>query len=442
MILAKSEETMARQNKRVAIIGGGMTGLALTHFLGQKGSRVSIIEKGGALSGLLGFTSINGIPIERFYHHFFTNDHYLLDLLYELGLDDHILWRDSASAVLYDGRLHPFVTPADFFRLPFLSLGEKIHGATAVARLRLQRPENIPPELTAERYLTKLFGTSGWQKMWRPLLVNKFGEYDSHRISAQWIAKRVQVRSGSERRGREVLGYINGSYHVLVDTLWQAIQKQGGRAVLNREVANLQRTPDGKYRINGEEYDVVVSTIAPDLIKKIVPELDMPAVTYRAAIAPIFHLRSQITPYYWINILDLNVPFSVIVNQQALLPAGYYHGLWPLYVGHYLPDSSELFKKSDGQLLEYYLGYLKSIFPGIEKEIVGYEIGRTTYAQPVVTAPWQPLPHTTNLPNFYTTSMAHIFPEDRGVNYAIREAARITSLLTKQSSASVTKKLS
>jgi protoporphyrinogen oxidase len=199
--------------------------------------------------------------------------------------------------------------------------------------------------------------------------------------------------------------------------------------VLNCEVMAIPKTPEGRYLINGEEYDVVVSTIAPDLIKKIVPELEIPAVTYRAAICPLLWLRSEITPYYWINMLDPDVPFSVIVNQQSLLPPNYYNGLYPLYIGHYLSDTSELFNQSNQELFAYYLGYLKKIFPRIEDEIVGYEIGRTKYAQPVVTAPWQPLKHTSNLPNIYTTSMAHIFPEDRGVNYAIREAKEITALL-------------
>lgn len=421
-------------NKHVAIIGGGSTGLALAYYLGQAGCRVSIIEKGPALSGLLAMTTIKSIPIERFYHHFFTTDHYLLNLLDELGLRAKILWRDSASAVYSDGRLSPFVTKADYLRLPFLSWSAKIKAAMAAILLRWQSAKSLPSELTAEVYLRQLFGTEGWEKMWRPLLVNKFGERDSHRISAQWIAKRIQTRSGSERRGREVLGYLQGSYHVLFDGLRQAIEKQGGQIILNCEVTSLAPTAAGRYVINGEEYDVVVSTIAPDLIKKIVPELDIPAVTYRAAIAPLFHLRSNITPYYWINILDTNVPFSVIVNQQSLLPPNYYQGLYPMYIGHYVAESNELLTKSNEELRDYYLAPLKKIFPGIEQEIVGYEIGRTKYAQPVVTAPWKLLQHRTNLPNLYTTSMAHIFPEDRGVNFAIREAKRIVELLQEKKS--------
>jgi protoporphyrinogen oxidase len=415
--------------QRIAIIGGGMTGLVLAYLLSKQGRQVALLEKGKTLSGLLAFTDIMTVPIERYYHHFFTHDHYMVDLLEELGLGDHILWHDGASAIYRDHHLYPFVTKADYLKLPFLSWPTKIRGGLAALKLRRSHPEQLPPALTAETYLRQLFGDDGWQAMWRPLLVNKFGEDDARRISAQWIAKRIQIRAGSARKGKEVLGYIKGSYRVLAERLATAIQAQGGQIVVNSEVSSFQKNSAGQYLINGEAYDIVVSTIAPDLIKKIVPELEIPAVTYRSAIVPLLVLRSSITPYYWINILDTNVPFSVIVNQQALLPGGYYGGQWPLYVGHYVADNSELFAKSDQELFEYYLGYLKQIFPGIESQIIKYEIGRAKHTQPIVTAPWKALQHTTNLPHFYTTSMAHIFPEDRGVNYSIREAKRIVTLL-------------
>lgn len=265
--------------------------------------------------------------------------------------------------------------------------------------------------------------------MWWPLLVNKFGD-DAPRISAQWIAKRIQIRSRSEKYGREVLGYLDGSYRILFERLRRAILEQGGEIKLQSNVTALTPLTNGRYRINDEEYDAVVSTIAPNLLKHIVPGIDLANVAYRAAIAPLFFLRSSVTPYYWINILDTTIPFSVIVNQQALMPPNYYQGAWPLYVGHYLAQTDERLTKSNEELAEYYLSFLRKIWPGIDKEVVGYEISRTKFAQPVITAPWQQLSHTTNLPNLYSTSMAHIFPEDRGVNYAIREARRICTILT------------
>lgn len=405
-----------------------MTGLALAYLLGKRGYRVSIIERGKELSGLLTYTKVGDVPIERYYHHFFTHDRYFLKLVHELGLDDGIIWQQGRSAIYHKGTVYPFITKLDYLKLPFLSLAAKIRGGVAALQMRVKQPEQLPPSLTAETYLRQMFGNEGWQKMWQPLLINKFGE-DATRLSAQWIAKRIQIRSRSERKGREVLGYLNGSYKVLADALRERIVAQGGRIILECEVQQIPRDGKGRYQIHGEEYGIVVSTVAPDIIKRIVPDLDLPEVTYRSAICPLFILRKPITPYYWINILDTSVPFSVIVNQQALLPANYYNGLHPLYIGHYVSDKSPLLQQTDDELYRYYMSFLTQIFPGIEHLVQSVEMGRAKHTQPVVTAPWTPLEHKTNLPNFYTTSMAHIFPEDRGVNYAIREAERITRLL-------------
>ena len=430
---------MTITKRRVAIIGGGATGMALAYFLGRDDYEVTLIEKGPQLSGLLTFTNappsvaattegVGTVPIERFYHHFFTTDQYLLRLLEELGLSDKILWRPSDNGVFFDGQLYPFTTKVDYARLPFLSWPAKFRGGLSALKLRRLASINIPADETAETFLRRTFGAEGWEKMWRPLLLNKFGN-EAGRISAQWIAKRIQTRSGSERGGREVLGYIDGSYRVFFDRLRLAILDQGSQILLNTEVASIPPTSSRGYQINDQEFDIVVSTVAPKLLTSIVPHITMPDVSYRAAIVPLLWLRTKITPYYWINILDTNIPFSVVVNQQVLLPENYYHGLYPMYIGHYVADNSELLTKTTEELFDYYISYLQRLFPGIKQEIVGYDIGRTKFAQPVVTAPWTQLPYTTALPNFYATSMAHIFPEDRGVNFAIREAERITELI-------------
>ena len=415
--------------RRIAIIGGGMTGLSLAYYLRQDGHQVRVLEKGPTLSGLLGFTTISTVSLERYYHHFFTTDAYLLALLNDLGLADTILWTEPQNAI-WRQELYPFVTKLDYLRLPFLSWPTKFRGGLAALQLRMKKAETADPKMTAADLLRKVFGQAGWAAMWQPMLEHKFGT-EAENISAQWILKRIQIRASSERHGREVLGYIQGSYRTLVEALVSSLLANGVEIVCNAEVTSLPRTSTGRNIVGQDEFDVVVSTVAPAIIKKIVPDLEMPDVRYRGALCPLFQLRSSPTPYYWITNLDPDIPFSVVVNQQALLPKNYYQGIWPLYVGHYLGSDDPLWQQSDEQLRDFYLGYLEKMFPGISGEVTGYEIGRAPFAQPIVTAPWQPLRHETNIPNLITTSMAHIFPEDRGINYSIREAVRVRELVNR-----------
>lgn len=57
--------------KRVAIIGGGFTGLTAAFKLAKKGHKVTILEKGEELGGLASGFKIEGADIEKAYHHLF-----------------------------------------------------------------------------------------------------------------------------------------------------------------------------------------------------------------------------------------------------------------------------------------------------------------------------------------------------------------------------------
>jgi protoporphyrinogen oxidase len=62
------------KSKRIAIIGGGLTGLVAAYRLSQKGHRITIFEKSNDLGGLMGGFEINGTNLEKAYHHIFKTD--------------------------------------------------------------------------------------------------------------------------------------------------------------------------------------------------------------------------------------------------------------------------------------------------------------------------------------------------------------------------------
>ena len=63
---------------KIAIIGGGFTGLSAAYEFLKTGHQVDIFEKEPYLGGLAhGFKMPNwDYHLEASYHHFFTNDHY------------------------------------------------------------------------------------------------------------------------------------------------------------------------------------------------------------------------------------------------------------------------------------------------------------------------------------------------------------------------------
>jgi len=69
---------------KIAIVGGGLTGLVAGYRLSQKGHKITIFEKEKELGGLAGGFKLGGTYLEKTYHHIFRKDKYIIDLIEEL----------------------------------------------------------------------------------------------------------------------------------------------------------------------------------------------------------------------------------------------------------------------------------------------------------------------------------------------------------------------
>ena len=72
----------------VVIIGGGFTGLTAAYELLKRGHSVTILESESEIGGLAAAFDVGGEKLDRFYHHWFTNDLEVMGLIDELGLND------------------------------------------------------------------------------------------------------------------------------------------------------------------------------------------------------------------------------------------------------------------------------------------------------------------------------------------------------------------
>ena len=95
---------MPEKEKRIVVIGGGMAGLSLSYFLLKKGYRVTTYEKANFWGGADAALEWRHVHIEKHYHHYFSHDKDILQLIEELGLQDRLMWRTSKTGVFYDGR--------------------------------------------------------------------------------------------------------------------------------------------------------------------------------------------------------------------------------------------------------------------------------------------------------------------------------------------------
>src|SRR6266702_4985116 len=116
---------MSIHPQRVAIIGGGITGLSAAWKLLQSGYSVVLFEQGSKVGGLSESFNYGPFRWDRFYHCILTSDTSLLQLIHEIGLSEDLRWRQTEVGFYTANKLYTVTTPWDLLRYPRLSIIDK-----------------------------------------------------------------------------------------------------------------------------------------------------------------------------------------------------------------------------------------------------------------------------------------------------------------------------
>jgi protoporphyrinogen oxidase len=145
----------------------------------------------------------------------------------------------------------------------------------------------------------------------------------------------------------------------------------------------------------------------------------------------VLELTRSLSPYYWLNIADPEMPFGGVIEHTNFIPRERYGGSHVVYVSNYLPATDPLYRASPRAVLDLYLPALARINPEMDSSwIVSSHHFRAGAAQPVVTVGYRErIPAMrTPVPGLYLCSMAQVFPEDRGQNFAVAYGDRVATL--------------
>ena len=99
---------------------------------------------------------------------------------------------------------------------------------------------------------------------------------------------------------------------------------------------------------------------------------------------------------------------------------------------NYLPHTDALYAMDADQFLDFALPFLQKMFPDMTRDWVKkHHLWKARWSQPVVEKHYSRLIPAQESPQagLFLCSMAQIYPEDRGTNYAIREGRRIARAL-------------
>ena len=420
----------------VVIAGAGFTGLTAAYTLAGQGKSVHVIESGQTPGGLAGtFQFKDGVRLEKFYHHWFNNDRFVPELAGELGLGTDIILLPTRTGMYYKGRIWKLSGPLDLLRFTPLSLADRIRLGLLIFRVRRISDWSRIEGRSIREWLEPLCGKAVYRIMWEPLIKAKFSVC-SEEINAVWMWKKLVLRGGTRNpKGGEELAYCRGGFGRLTDALVKEITAAGGRVSCGNPVTGVEtdgtrvvalRTKEGPVRGNAFLFtpafpviaDIFQSAADPGWLEK------LRRVRYLGNICLVLRLSHPLSEIYWLNVNDPGFPFVGVIEHTNFDGPENYGNTHVVYLSQYLSVDDPVWSSSDDAYFHFALKHLRRMFPDLETGwVLEYRVWRSQYAQHVTEKNYSRYVCSRDTPyeNAWISTMAQIYPEDRGTNYAIRE---------------------
>jgi oxygen-dependent protoporphyrinogen oxidase len=323
--------TSPMPKRRIAVIGGGITGLAAAHRLRElePNADVTVIEAGPRLGGSLYTECRDGFLLEHGADNFITNLPAGLDLCRRLGLEDQLQQtRPEGRRVMIvrDGRLYPvpdgFMVMAPeklrpLLTTPLLSVMGKVRllAEAVVPRRKEHGDESL------ESFATRRLGREAFERLVQPLVAGIYTADASKLSLAATLPRFLEmerehgslIRAAMANRKRDKASKDSGARYSLfvaprdgTTTIVNALAESIGsdRIRLNAPVGHLARRDNGwtvAANDSGQHEDfdaVIVTTPAPsaaELLKDATPELsaELRAIEYASSVVALAGYRNE-----------------------------------------------------------------------------------------------------------------------------------------------------
>jgi len=211
-----------------------------------------------------------------------------------------------------------------------------------------------------------------------------------------------------------------------VSTPVEEIRTEAGRAV--GVMAGGQFVP----------FDRVLVTTAPETLARLVPDLppeyaeQLGKIEYLANTCLVLTLKQSLSSTYWLNIGDTDVPFVAVIEHTNFRPRSEYGGHHLVYLSRYMAADDPYYAMPPQDLFQAYLPHLQKMFPAFSADWVeAVHAWRARYAQPVIVRHYSQLRPSLRTPvtNLWLSCMASIYPEDRGMNYAVAYGQQVAQAM-------------
>lgn len=416
---------------KIAILGGGITGLVCAETLSKSGfNEVTIYESEAFCGGLAsGFVHDHwGWSLERAYHHIFSSDKDILNYAKSIGFDKFFFESPKTSSLyLVKGKhkLLPIDTPIDLILFPLINIFDRIRAGIAVLLLKLSPHLAIYEKTGVEELMKKMMGDRAYKVLFGGLMQKKFGKYAGNILSA-FIWARINKRT-------KKLGYVQGGFQAFVDYVKNECEKRGVKIRVGSPVSKVEQRGDvfAIFDKEGKEelFDYVVSTLPSPVAAKSLKNIlnreeieNLENLKHLASMNLILETKEKyFESEYWVSNCVNEIPTLVFVQHTNFVDSQYYDGKNILYIGNYLTEDDPLWSMDKNDLLALYKGQLEKI-TGKKIEVTNSFLFRAKLSQPIFDEKFVsrvPKIKTSN-PRLYFANLDMTYPYDRGTNYAVR----------------------
>jgi squalene-associated FAD-dependent desaturase len=271
------------QSPTIAVIGGGLAGLAAACALAGSGFRVTVFERRPYLGGRASSYEhpATGEIVDNCQHVLLGCCTNLLDFYRRTGVEDKIRWCEQLTFVEPGGRssvIMPSRLPAplhalpSFFRASCLDLRDKWAIAAAISTLA----PRIPPD-REQSFLSWLrrHGQSAraMERFWKPVLVSALNE-EIERISVPYAAQ-VFRESFLKSRSAGRIGLPTVPLSELYGKAGEYISARGGEIRLRSSLESYRAEFSAvKLCVSGREehFDFVVMAVPFDALARVLPQ--------------------------------------------------------------------------------------------------------------------------------------------------------------------------
>jgi squalene-associated FAD-dependent desaturase len=273
---------VAGSGPSVAIVGGGLAGLAAACALSESGFRVTVFERRPFLGGRASSYEHSGTGevVDNCQHVLFKLCTNLIAFYKQIGVEDKIRWFDHMTFIEPGGRqsiLKPSFWPApfqvmpSFLRFKFLNAWDKVVLSRGLASLIARQPKDDGTSFQA--WLQRHHQThNAIERFWKPILVSALSE-DMDRIAVPYAAQ--VVRESMKSSKARAMGIPSVPLTQLYNAAREYITNHGGSVRLRNGVQSLLPSDQGarlRVQDSEEEFDYAVLAVPFDSLPKLLPD--------------------------------------------------------------------------------------------------------------------------------------------------------------------------